>query len=95
MSKLRDAARGQNCEIRVPGICRHDSDTVVLCHYRLSGLNGMGIKPLDICGAYGCHDCHAAVDGRLTTGFSRDELRLMHAEGVMRTLTLAHKRGLL
>lgn len=95
MSKLTDAARGQDCQIRVPGICRFNPETVVLCHYRMSGLNGIGMKPLDVCGAYGCSDCHSAVDGRLKTGFSRDELRLMHAEAVMRTLTIAHKRGLL
>ena len=56
-------------------------------------MNGMGMKPPDFCGAFGCDQCHSAVDGRIKTNYTRDELRLMHAEGVMRTLNELVKRG--
>ena len=54
----------------------------------------MGIKPPDFMGAYACSACHDAVDGRIKTDLSDEELRLAHAEGVMRTLVILEKAGL-
>lgn len=80
----RKAAAGKPCMIRIPGICCFDSSTTVLCHYRLG--TGGSLKPDDAQGAWGCNTCHDAVDGRTkNTGYSANELRLMHAEGVFRT----------
>lgn len=83
---LRRSARGQPCQIRIPGVCNGDPATTVLAHYRLAGTCGVGLKPPDWQGAHACSACHDAVDGRSRTGFTREELRLMHAEGVMRTM---------
>lgn len=85
MTTARKAAKGMECQIRVPGVCERTNETVVLCHYRLAGTSGMGEKPHDSQAAYGCHACHDAVDGRREAHFSRTELRLMHAEGCFRT----------
>lgn len=90
---LRKAARGRECTIRVPGVCSFDPDTSVLTHYRLVGLCGTGIKPNDYVAAIGCNRCHDAVDGRIKTEFTREELKLMHAEGVFRTLEIWKKEG--
>lgn len=95
MSKLRDAARGQQCTVRIPGICNGNPETTVLAHYRLAGTCGMGMKPIDLAGAHCCSDCHDAVDGRSKTAFRRETLDLMHAEGVFRTMEGLRKRGLL
>ena len=92
MSKLRKAARGRECMIRLPG-CAGDPATVVLAHYRLSGLCGMGVKPPDLVGAWACHACHDRVDGRKGQ-MGRDEARLAHAEGVMRTLDALLRDGM-
>ena len=86
MSKLTASARGQLCEVRVPGVCNGNPETTVAAHYRMLPYCGTGIKPPDILTAYACSSCHDAIDGRRKTGFSRTELRLMHAEGVFRTL---------
>lgn len=85
MTTARKAAKGMECQIRVPGVCERTNETVVLCHYRLAGTSGMGEKPHDSQAAYGCHACHDAVDGRREAHFSKTELRLMHAEGCFRT----------
>ena len=87
MTPARKAARGMPCMIRVPGICNHNPETTVLCHYRIKGYDGMGLKPSDDNAAWGCSDCHAFVDGRIRRPafISYSEVRLMHAEGVMRT----------
>lgn len=46
--------------------------------------------------AIACSACHDLIDGRKrTTDYTRDELRLMHAEGVLRTLAIWKQEGLL
>ena len=76
---------GKPCLVRVPGACNGDASTVVLAHYSLAGISGRGLKSPDYMGAYCCAGCHDAVDGRARTAFTKEQLRLMHAEGVMRT----------
>ena len=94
MSKITQSARGEPCQIRLAGICNHNPETVVLAHYRLAGTCGMGIKPSDLLGAFACSACHDAIDERVRTDLSHDELRAAHAEGVMRTLVILEKEGL-
>ncbi|WP_157795538.1 nuclease domain-containing protein, partial [Escherichia coli] len=36
MVNLRKAAKGQICQIRIPGYCNHNPETSVLAHYRLA-----------------------------------------------------------
>jgi hypothetical protein len=80
--------------IRAPGICNRNEETTVLCHYRLQGVSGIGYKAPDICGAWGCSACHDLVDGRaISPAYSRIEVRLLHAEGVIRTLDALHEMG--
>lgn len=93
MSKLRDAARGQECQIRCPGICSFNPEQTVLAHYRLSGTCGTGMKPIDLIGAWACEPCHSACDGRAKTAFTREQLDLMHLEGMCRTINALHKQG--
>ena len=93
MSKLRDAARGQICQIRIPGLCSHNPEETVLAHFRMDC--GVGMKPLDLCGSWACATCHRAVDGQMKTGYTRDQLDLMHLQGMYRTINALHKRGLL
>lgn len=92
MSKITKSAKGESCTIRLPGICRHDNETVVACH--LNG-GGMGAKVSDIHIAYADYYCHSAVDGRIKTQYTKDELQLAHLRGVIRTQDLLLKKGLL
>lgn len=48
-TKLTKAARGRDCQVRLPG-CPNNTETTVLAHYRLAGTCGMGIKPNDLQG---------------------------------------------
>lgn len=108
MNKLRkrffmDYARGKPCLIRIARQCGyhacHGPETTVNAHFTLKGYKATGSKKAslpDICGAHACDVCHGLVDGRLrTTTMSYDELQLAHAEGVMRTLDLLVKDGVL
>lgn len=98
-TKYTKSARGKECTIRIPGVCNFNNETTVPCH--LNGA-GMGIKHSDVHFAYGCSDCHDAVDGRNTPkdeyGCNRyhvEEISHMHLEGVIRTQIIMIKEGVL
>ncbi len=63
-TKLTKAARGRECQVRIPGVCNGNPETTVLAHYRLAGTCGVGKKPHDLQGAWCCSACHDACDGR-------------------------------
>lgn len=86
-NRLRQLARGQACRIRIAGVCNGNAETTIHAHYRLAGMNGIGMKPPDIIGAHACSSCHDLIDGRTKApaGMTRAEVRLAHAEGVFRT----------
>jgi hypothetical protein len=63
--KLKDSAQGKDCQLRIPGVCNYNPETVVWCHMRgLEYGKGMGHKPHDLFGFYGCSACHDVYDGR-------------------------------
>lgn len=95
MSKLTKFARGRDCQVRLPGICNYNPETTVLAHYRLAGTCGVGIKPNNLQGAWCCDYCHSVCDGRIKApeGMTREDIRLAHAEGVMRTIDILVREG--
>ena len=97
-TKYTKSARGQECQIRIPGVCNHNPDTTVFAH--VNG-GGMGMKALDIHGAYACSDCHFWLDGGYTTAqldqpnYARNDKQLAHYEGMIRTQKLMVEAGVL
>ncbi len=92
MSKIRKSAWGQQCQVRIPGICNFNPETTI--HAHLGGA-GMGRKHSDIFGARCCSSCHDAADGRVNTEYTYDELALMFLEGVIRTQQQLLDEGLI
>jgi hypothetical protein len=86
---LRQYAKGQRCLIRVPLVCSFDPDKVVLCHARMSGISGMGLKAPDLLAAFGCAPCHEYVDA------NHEDSELLLLQGVMRTQALLIERNLI
>ncbi len=71
---ILDHAKGQPCQLQLPGICCGDNETTVFCH--LNGADfgkGAVIKAHDIAGFFGCWRCHNAFDLH-THGLSYAEL---------------------
>jgi Protein of unknown function (DUF1364) len=99
MSKITQSAKGENCTIRVPMVCNYNPTTTVLCH--LSGVrfgHGVAKKVSDIHAAYGCSDCHDAVDGRnayANATYSKIEREYLHLQGVIETQLKLINKGLL
>lgn len=91
---LRKKARGRECTVRLPAICNHNSETVVLAHVRLAGVSGMGLKADDLLGAWACSACHDTIDRRANTDLDRDYVRLAHLEGMVRTIAQLRKEEL-
>ena len=91
MSKIRESAKGQQCQVRLEGICNFNPETVVLAH--INGA-GMGVKAHDFHGTYCCSDCHAVVDGA-KSHHSKESVLIAFYEGVIRTQSLLYYCGLL
>ena len=96
MSKIRRSARGMDCQVRYPGICNHNPDTVVWAHANGSAAGkGIGMKAPDYLGAYCCSACHDVFDRRVPTHYSRETIELWFAEGVYRSQRILEQKGLL
>jgi hypothetical protein len=80
--KIRESARGADCQVRIPGICNFNSETTIPAHI---AKGGMGQKAHDLFIAHCCSSCHAAIDGQTKTDYTYDELRLMAYDGMVRT----------
>lgn len=81
--KLRDSAKGQECQIRIGGVCNNNPETTVLAH--VGNDSGMAMKASDIEAAFACSDCHAVIDGHVNHDFDADFLKLRKYEAAERT----------
>lgn len=98
MSKITKSAKGEECQIRIPGICKGNKETVVWCHANGSAAGkGIGMKSYDLLGAYGCQNCHDMYDRRtkpLMMHGSYENIKLMFWEGHARSLVMLIEKGL-
>ena len=92
--KLRDSARGEQCTLRIPGVCCGDPETVVLAHPPVAN-GGMGTKGSDIDGAFACHQCHDVLDGRTTNTVPLWEVYECFIRGAAETRARMVERGLI
>lgn len=83
MSRLRKAAQGQQCTLRLP-CCNHDLETTVLAHIRKFGWAGMAQKPPDYLGVFACSACHDAMDRRSSEECSDEDVLRALGETLMR-----------
>lgn len=91
--KIQASARGEECTVRLPGICSHNPETVVFAH--LNGVRfGHGVGKKTKWGAYSCHACHMELD-RQTTILEKDYVKLCHYEAVIETLDKLVEKGLI
>lgn len=91
--KLRDSARNKDCQVRIPSVCNHNHETVILAHVGSDKI--MGGKCSDLEAAFCCSSCHAAIDGQVKTEHSRIELDLWSKEGAERTRKIWENEGLI
>ncbi|MET6758957.1 DUF1364 domain-containing protein [Pseudoalteromonas sp. NCIMB_1079] len=90
--KIRNSARGQQCQVRIPGVCNRNPETVILAHVGKG--SGMGQKCDDIHATYACSACHDVIDGRVRIGDPRIN-RLYAYEAMVRTQKLLLEQELI
>jgi len=62
-SKIRESARGEQCSLRIPGVCNFNRETTVLAHLNCVD-KGMGFKSPAWWAVDACSGCHDYIDGR-------------------------------
>lgn len=90
-TKLRKSAKGQACTLAIPNVCNHDPETVVLCHAP-SEFKGMGNKSHDFHAAFGCFECHNALDQHRLQNW---EECFYWLRGIQRTQAYWFEKGLM
>lgn len=92
---LRKEAKGRECQVRIPGICNGNRETVVLARLNNKPLFGVGVsqKVPDIFGAWACSACHDAVDSRNFGICDFDVVKVAFYEGVFRTQNILLGEG--
>ena len=92
---LLDSAKGQPCDLRIPGVCNHDPETTVSCHVPDEAF-GMGVKANDFATFHGCAACHQWLDRREWLGRMDREDVIWHVlRAFLRTLRNRIERGYL
>jgi hypothetical protein len=94
---IRDSANGEECTVRIPGICAGGTATTVWSHYPgLDADRGMAMKSLDLCGCYCCAACHDVVDMRASApeGYPRWQVLLDWFAGHLRSLVRLRQKGI-
>lgn len=90
-SKIRQSARLQECQVRIPSICSFDETKTILAH---KNGGGMAMKSDDLHGSYCCSDCHDVIDGKRKSEFTYDEVLIMFYEGIFRTQLILVEKDL-
>jgi len=94
-SKIRESARREDCQVRIPEVCNFDETTTILAHKNGAG---MALKSNDSQAAYCCSECHNEIDvllGKRKSDFTDDEILIMFYEGIFRTQLILIEKGLI
>ena len=100
ISKITESARGEECQVRLPGICNRNNETVVWAHCnKMAAGKGKGLKALDPLGAYCCSNCHDVYDNRISPKMYGQRLTYLEIEhffyeGMMRSFVKLVEKGL-
>lgn len=98
MSKITASANGQDCQVRIVGVCTYDPATTIWSHCRHGAAGkGKGIKALDLAGAYACTACDGVYDGQISrpNGMSKDQVEMDWFYGHIRSLVILSIKGLI
>lgn len=71
--KILKSAKGEDCTLRLVGICNFNPETTVAAHVGVR--RGMAIKCGDNMVVYACSRCHSAIDSAGRDQYASDKLR--------------------
>lgn len=94
MSAITASANGEDCQVRIIGVCKSDPAYTIWSHCR-HGAAGKGIKAIDLAGAYACTACDMAYDQLMgVPHMTRSEVDLDWFHGHIRSLVILTNKGL-
>lgn len=93
MSKIRKSARGEDCSVRLPTVCRFNSETTVLAHLGTSFSAPNRANDFHAC--YCCSDCHDVIDGRRKHDFSELDIQIAIYDAMIETQLKLIDKGLI
>lgn len=97
MSKITLSARGEDCQVRLEGVCNFNPETVVWAHANsLASGKAKGKKSEDALGTYACSACHDVIDGRVPrpTFMTWETVQIAFHEGHQRSFLKLLQKGL-
>jgi len=74
-TKIRKAAKGKDCTLRLVGICNFNSETTILAHIGFD--SGWATKCSDNIAVFACSNCHAEIDNQGRRAHAADKLRAL------------------
>jgi len=80
--QLRASARGQDCTLRIPGVCSFNPEQTVLAHLPC-GHKGVGMKSPDLMAVFACAHCHTFIDSHRFSELSAKHILQALAETQM------------
>ena len=97
MSRITKSANGEDCQVRIIGVCKGDPTYTIWSHCRHGAAGkGKAIKAIDVAGAYACTACDAAYDQLMgVPHMTRSEVDLDWFMGHMRSLVILQNKGLI
>ncbi len=69
------SAKGEDCTLRLTGICNFNPETTVCAH--IGARRGIGIKAGDNMVVYSCSSCHTEIDSKGKSAYADDKLRAL------------------
>ena len=95
--KILRHAKGQECQMKLPGVCNGNPETVVAAHSNsFDDGKGMGTKSHDLFVAYLCDSCHSAYDGqRKVPWMDRYHIEEAFYRAMRKTLLILVRDGVL
>lgn len=72
---IMKSAKGEDCTLRLVGVCNFNSETTVAAH--VGRRRGMGIKSGDNMIVYACSGCHTEIDSHSKSEYADDILRAL------------------
>jgi hypothetical protein len=95
--KITQSAKGEVCQMRIPGICMGGTETTVWAHSNAyTDGKGIGQKAHDCFGAYMCAACHDEFDGRTRkSGINSTTMEFMFTQAMKRSWLRLLKKGVL
>ena len=92
--KIMNAARGEDCTLALPGVCKARTDTTVFGHHN-DGTGGSNKLTGPLTGGFACFECHQVLDGHVPMPIQiKADIEFYKRRSMIRTINRLIEMGL-